>query len=238
VDLIVAPAVTEIAGPRIAVRPVAGIPLLHVEEPSLSGPAQVAKAIFDRTFGAVALVVCAPLLLVLGLSVRITSHGPALFRQTRVGRDGREFKMLKFRTMVEDAEERLEELELRHHADAEHVLFKLPNDPRLTRVGRWLRRHSLDELPQLWNVVVGDMSVVGPRPPLPSEVARYADDARRRLLVKPGLTGLWQVSGRADLTWDDSVRLDLYYVENWSWVLDALIIARTVPAVIMGRGAY
>jgi lipopolysaccharide/colanic/teichoic acid biosynthesis glycosyltransferase len=140
--------------------------------------------------------------------------------------------------MVEDAEERLEEHELHHHADADHELFKLPDDPRLTRVGRWLRRHSLDELPQLWNVVVGDMSVVGPRPPLPSEVARYADDARRRLLVKPGLTGLWQVSGRADLTWDDSVRLDLYYVENWSWVLDGLIIARTVPAVIKGRGAY
>jgi exopolysaccharide biosynthesis polyprenyl glycosylphosphotransferase len=238
VDLIVAPAVTEIAGPRISVRPVAGIPLLHVEEPSLSGPARVTKAIFDRTFGALVLVLCTPILLVLGVIVRMTSHGPALFRQTRVGRDGREFKMLKFRTMVEDAEERLEELELRHHADADHVLFKLPDDPRLTRVGRWLRRHSLDELPQLWNVVVGDMSVVGPRPPLPSEVARYADDARRRLLVKPGLTGLWQVSGRADLTWDDSVRLDLYYVENWSWVLDGLIIARTLPAVIKGRGAY
>jgi exopolysaccharide biosynthesis polyprenyl glycosylphosphotransferase len=238
VDLIVAPAVTEVAGPRISVRPVAGIPLLHVEEPSLSGPARVTKAIFDRTFGAVALVLCTPILIVLGVIVRITSHGPALFHQTRVGRDGREFKMLKFRTMVEDAEERLEELELHHHADADHVLFKLPDDPRLTRVGRWLRRHSLDELPQLWNVVVGDMSVVGPRPPLPSEVARYADDARRRLLVKPGLTGLWQVSGRADLTWDDSVRLDLYYVENWSWVLDGLIIARTVPAVIKGRGAY
>ena len=198
VDLIVAPAVTEIAGPRISVRPVAGIPLLHVEEPSLSGP--------------------------------------ALFRQTRVGRDGREFKMLKFRTMIVGAEEQLDEL--RDRAARDHVLFKLPDDPRLTRLGRWLRRHSLDELPQLWNVVKGDMSVVGPRPPLPSEVEVYADDARRRLLVKPGLTGLWQVSGRADLTWDDSVRLDLYYVENWSWVLDALIIARTVPAVIKGRGAY
>jgi exopolysaccharide biosynthesis polyprenyl glycosylphosphotransferase len=236
VDLIVAPAVTEIAGPRIAVRPVAGIPLLHVEEPSLSGPARVTKAIFDRTLGAVALVLCSPLLVVLALLVRITSHGPALFRQTRVGRDGREFQMLKFRTMIVGAEERLEEL--RDRADAEHLLFKLPDDPRLTRLGAWLRRHSLDELPQLWNVVVGDMSVVGPRPPLPSEVARYADDARRRLLVKPGLTGLWQVSGRADLTWDDTVRLDLYYVENWSWVLDALILVRTIPAVIKGRGAY
>jgi exopolysaccharide biosynthesis polyprenyl glycosylphosphotransferase len=236
VDLIVAPAVTEIAGPRIAVRPVAGIPLLHVEEPSLSGPARVTKAAFDRTFGVVALVVCSPILLVLGLLVRITSHGPALFHQTRVGRDGREFQMLKFRTMVVGAEEQLDEL--RERAARDHVLFKLPDDPRLTRIGRWLRRHSLDELPQLWNVVKGDMSVVGPRPPLPSEVAVYADDARRRLLVKPGLTGLWQVSGRADLTWDDTVRLDLYYVENWSWVLDALILVRTIPAVIKGRGAY
>jgi exopolysaccharide biosynthesis polyprenyl glycosylphosphotransferase len=236
VDLIVAPAVTEIAGPRISVRPVAGIPLLHVEEPSLSGPARVTKAIFDRTFGALALVLCTPFLLVLGLLVRMTSHGPALFRQTRVGRDGREFKMLKFRTMIVGAEEHLDEL--RERAARDHVLFKLPDDPRLTRTGRWLRRHSLDELPQLWNVVKGDMSVVGPRPPLPSEVEVYADDARRRLLVKPGLTGLWQVSGRADLSWDDSVRLDLYYVENWSWVLDALIIARTVPAVVKGRGAY
>jgi len=236
VDLIVAPAVTEIAGPRIAVRPVAGIPLLHVEEPSLSGPARVTKAVFDRTIGVVALVLCSPILLVLGLLVRITSHGPALFRQTRVGRDGREFRMLKFRTMVVGAEEQLDEL--RERAAKDHVLFKLPDDPRLTRLGRWLRRHSLDELPQLWNVVKGDMSVVGPRPPLPSEVAVYADDARRRLLVKPGLTGLWQVSGRADLSWDDTVRLDLYYVENWSWVLDALIIVRTVPAVVKGRGAY
>ena len=236
VDLIVAPALTEVAGPRIAVRPVAGIPLLHVEEPSLSGPARVTKAVFDRTVGVVALVLCSPILLVLALLVRFTSHGPALFRQTRVGRDGREFRMLKYRTMIVGAEEQLDEL--RERAARDHVLFKLPDDPRLTRIGRWLRRHSLDELPQLWNVVKGDMSVVGPRPPLPSEVAAYADDARRRLLVKPGLTGLWQVSGRADLSWDDTVRLDLYYVENWSWVLDALILARTVPAVVKGRGAY
>jgi len=236
VDLIVAPALTEFAGPRIAVRPVAGIPLLHVEEPSLSGPVRFTKAVFDRTFGVVGLALCSPLLLVLGVLVRITSHGPALFRQTRVGRDGREFRMLKFRTMIVGAEEQLDDL--RERAARDHVLFKLPEDPRLTRIGRWLRRHSLDELPQLWNVVKGDMSVVGPRPPLPSEVAVYADDARRRLLVKPGLTGLWQVSGRADLSWDDTVRLDLYYVENWSWVLDALILARTVPAVVKGRGAY
>ena len=236
VDLIVAPAVTEVAGPRIVVRPVAGIPLLHVEEPSLSGRARFTKNVFDRLFATLVLVLLSPLLLLLGILVRVTSHGPMLFRQTHVGRDGREFRMLKFRTMVVGAEEQLEAL--RTHVDPDDVLFKLPDDPRLTRVGKWLRRHSLDELPQLWNVLVGDMSVVGPRPPLPSEVAKYADDARRRLLVKPGLTGLWQVSGRADLSWDDAVRLDLYYVENWSWVLDTLILVRTVPAVVKGRGAY
>lgn len=236
VDLIVAPAVTEVAGPRIVVRPVAGIPLLHVEEPSLSGRARFTKNVFDRLFATAVLLLLSPLLLLIGVLVRVTSHGPMLFRQTRVGRDGREFRMLKFRTMVVGAEEQLEAL--RAHVDPDDVLFKLPDDPRLTRIGRWLRRHSLDELPQLWNVLVGDMSVVGPRPPLPSEVAKYADDARRRLLVKPGLTGLWQVSGRADLSWDDAVRLDLYYVENWSWVLDTLILVRTVPAVVKGRGAY
>jgi len=237
VDLIVAPAVTEVAGPRISVRPVAGVPLLHVEEPSLSGPARFAKSAFDRAFAITGLVVLSPLLLTIALLVRLTSPGPALFRQTRVGRDGREFRMLKFRTMIVGAQEQIEDLRPLV-PDPGHVLFKLPDDPRLTRIGRWLRRHSLDELPQLWNVLVGDMSVVGPRPPLPEEVARYEDHAHRRLVVKPGLTGLWQVSGRADLSWDDAVRLDLYYVENWSWVLDALILARTVPAVLKGRGAY
>jgi exopolysaccharide biosynthesis polyprenyl glycosylphosphotransferase len=236
VDLIVAPAVTEVAGPRIRVRPVAGVPLLHVEEPSLSGAARFTKSVFDRAFALVGLVVCLPILAVIALAIRVTSPGPILFRQTRVGRDGRVFRMWKFRTMVEGAEDRIDEV--RDLADPEHVLFKLADDPRVTPVGRWLRRHSLDELPQLWNVLRGDMSVVGPRPPLPGEVERYGDDAHRRLLVKPGLTGLWQVSGRADLSWQDAVRLDLYYVENWSWVLDALILARTVPAVVRGRGAY
>lgn len=236
VDLIVVPAVTEIAGPRIDIRPVAGLPLLHVEEPSLSGPARLAKAVVDRAFAALGLVVGAPLLVAIAIAVRATSPGPILFRQVRIGRDGRRFEMLKFRTMVADAEERLDDL--RPLADPDHVLFKLREDPRVTRVGHWLRRHSLDELPQLWNVLVGDMSVVGPRPPLPAEVDRYGDDSRRRLLVKPGLTGLWQVSGRADLTWDDAVRLDLYYVENWSWVLDVLILVRTIPVVVKGTGAY
>jgi exopolysaccharide biosynthesis polyprenyl glycosylphosphotransferase len=237
VELIVVPAVTEVAGPRISVRPVAGVPMLHVEEPSLSGAARAAKNVFDRAFALVAAVVLAPLLIAIAVAIRCTSRGPVLFRQTRVGRRGEEFEMLKFRTMVDGAHERVADVRPLV-ADPDHVLFKLPEDPRITRVGRWLRKHSLDELPQLWNVVTGRMSVVGPRPPLPEEVARYASPVHRRLLVKPGLTGLWQVSGRADLSWDDAVRLDLYYVENWSWVLDALILARTVPAVIRGRGAY
>jgi exopolysaccharide biosynthesis polyprenyl glycosylphosphotransferase len=237
VDLIVVPAITEVAGPRISIRPVAGVPMVHVEEPSLSGSARVVKSGFDRVFAALAAILLAPVLLAIAVTIRCTSRGPVLFRQTRVGRGGAEFQMLKFRTMVDGADQRM--AEVRPLApDSEHVLFKLPEDPRRTRVGRWLRKHSLDELPQLWNVLTGTMSVVGPRPPLPEEVARYASPVHRRLLVKPGLTGLWQVSGRADLSWDDAVRLDLYYVENWSWVLDALILVRTVPAVVRGRGAY
>jgi lipopolysaccharide/colanic/teichoic acid biosynthesis glycosyltransferase len=168
--------------------------------------------------------------------IKATSRGPVIFRQTRVGRDGEEFVVHKFRTMHVDAEARL--TELKRHNDASGPLFKMRSDPRVTPVGRWLRRFSLDELPQLWNVLKGEMSVVGPRPPLPREVEHYEDEARRRLLVKPGVTGLWQVSGRSDLSWDDSVRLDLYYVENWSPLLDLVILVRTLVAVVRGTGAY
>jgi len=237
IELIVVPAVTEVAGPRIRVRPVAGLPLLHVEAPSLSGTARAVKNGFDRVFALVVGILLVPALIVIAITIRCTSRGPVVFRQTRVGRHGDTFEMLKFRTMIDGAEQHLDDVRSLV-ADPDHPLFKLPDDPRLTRVGGWLRRHSLDELPQLWNVLTGTMSVVGPRPPLPEEVARYASPAHRRLLVKPGLTGLWQVSGRADLSWDDSVRLDLYYVENWSWVLDALILWRTIPEVVRGRGAY
>jgi exopolysaccharide biosynthesis polyprenyl glycosylphosphotransferase len=235
-DLIVAPAVTDIAGPRIAIRPVAGLPLLHVEEPRLSGASRLFKACFDRTVAGVGLLVLAPFLVVIGVLVRRTSPGPALFCQERVGRDGLVFTIRKFRTMVEGAEEELDGL--RHLNEHDGVLFKLREDPRCTPIGRWLRRYSLDELPQLWDVVIGHMSLVGPRPPVPSEVDRYGDDVRRRLLVRPGLTGLWQVSGRADLPWEEAVRLDLYYVDNWSPALDFLILWKTVNAVARGRGAY
>lgn len=236
IDLIVAPSVTDVAGPRIAIRPVAGLPLLHVEEPRLSGGARAFKACSDRLLAGFSLVVLAPAMLVIGIVVRKSSPGPALFCQERVGREGDRFTIRKFRTMRDTAEEELDALAHRNEHDG--LLFKIRDDPRCTPVGRWLRRYSLDELPQLWNVLVGHMSLVGPRPPLPSEVERYGDDARRRLLVKPGLTGLWQVSGRADLAWEEAVRLDLYYVDNWSPALDVLILWKTGNAVLRGRGAY
>jgi len=236
VQLVVAPAVTQVAGPRIVIRPIAGLPLLQVDEPELSGGQRILKESFDRVAAALLLVVLSPVLLVLAIVVRTASRGPALYRQVRVGRYGREFTMLKFRTMVVGADEQV--ADLAHLNESDGLLFKIRDDPRATRSGRWLRRHSLDELPQLWNVLVGQMSIVGPRPPLPSEVQQYGTDAHRRLLVKPGMSGLWQVSGRAELSWEESVRLDLYYVENWSPALDAQILFRTVGAVVRGRGAY
>jgi exopolysaccharide biosynthesis polyprenyl glycosylphosphotransferase len=235
VDLVVAPAITDVAGPRISVQPVGGLPLLFVDEPELSGAQRLLKAAFDRVAAAALLVLLAPLFAGIALAVRLGGR-PVVFRQTRIGQDGRPFVIRKFRTMVTDAEAQLAGLTARNDGDG--FLFKLREDPRVTTVGRWLRRHSLDELPQLWNVFTGSMSIVGPRPPLPSEVARYGTDAHRRLLVKPGLTGLWQVSGRSELSWEESVRLDLFYVENWSPALDAQILWRTVPAVVRGRGAY
>ncbi|GAA4597748.1 sugar transferase [Planotetraspora phitsanulokensis] len=233
-DLVVAPALMEVAGPRTTIRPVAGLPLLHVEHPDLAGARQLIKTAFDRIVAGVALVLLAPLMLVVAIAVRASSPGPALFRQTRVGKDGVEFTILKFRTMRNDAEARRVELVNEGHG----LLFKIRQDPRVTRMGVWLRRHSLDELPQLINVLRGHMSLVGPRPPLPEEVARYRDDVRRRLVVRPGMTGLWQVNGRSDLSWEESVRLDLRYIENWSLMLDLQILWKTWSAVAGGAGAY
>jgi exopolysaccharide biosynthesis polyprenyl glycosylphosphotransferase len=234
-ELLVVPTLTEVAGPRIRIRPVSGLPLLHLEEPRLTGPARLAKAGIDRALSALLLVVLAIPLGVLALVVRLTTPGPAFFAQVRIGQDGREFTMYKLRSMVDGAEERRHELD---DNDADGPLFKLRDDPRVTRVGGWLRRHSLDELPQLWNVLRGEMSLVGPRPMLPSEVADLSGRASRRLLVKPGITGLWQVSGRSEVAWADAVRLDLYYVENWSLSLDLVIMLRTALTVLQGRGAY
>jgi exopolysaccharide biosynthesis polyprenyl glycosylphosphotransferase len=235
-DLCVAPALLDVAGPRTTIRPTAGLPLLHVDHPEFTGARRVVKAAFDKAAALVGLVLAAPLLAVVALIIRLDDHAPALFRQTRVGRDGRPFTVYKFRTMVPDAE--LRKLALVSSNEHDGVLFKIRNDPRLTRHGGWLRRWSLDELPQLLNVLRGDMSLVGPRPALPEEAAVYGDHVRRRLVVRPGLTGLWQVNGRADLSWEESVRLDLRYVENWSFVLDLQILWKTLSAVVRGRGAY
>ncbi len=237
VDILVAPALTDIAGPRIHIRPVAGLPLLHVDEPELSGGRRLLKAFSDRTIALSAIVLLLPMLVTLGLAVWLTTAGPVLFRQIRCGKGGRPFTIYKYRSMHVDAEAQLETL-LDENDRSDGLLFKIRLDPRVTWVGRWLRRYSLDELPQLLNVLKGDMSLVGPRPPLPSEVELYESDVRRRLLVKPGLTGLWQVSGRSDLSWDESVRLDLEYVENWSLALDFMILWKTVFAVLRGSGAY
>ncbi|HEY6797937.1 MAG TPA: sugar transferase [Kineosporiaceae bacterium] len=236
VDLVVAPALMEVAGPRIAIRPVCGLPLLHVDEPHLTGGRRLAKDVIDRSLALVCLVALAPLFLGIALVIRLTSPGEAIFRQTRVGLDGRPFLMWKFRTMVRNAAELRPSLDGVNQHPSGH-LFKLSADPRVTPVGRWLRRTSLDELPQLVNVLRGQMSLVGPRP-LPASDTPYDGDARRRLYVKPGLTGLWQISGRSDLDWDESVRLDLRYVEQWSLTLDALILWKTLFAVVKGSGAY
>jgi exopolysaccharide biosynthesis polyprenyl glycosylphosphotransferase len=235
-DLFVAPALMDVAGPRISISPVAGMPLLHVEHPDFRGARQLAKSLFDRVSAGLALLVLAVPMLVITMLIRTTSPGPALFRQIRVGKGGREFQVVKFRTMVVNAERLKMNLERENEFDG--VLFKIRNDPRITRVGAYLRRYSLDELPQLLNVLRGEMSLVGPRPPLPEEVRQYGEDVRRRLVVKPGMTGLWQVSGRSDLSWEESVRLDLRYVENWSLFLDLQILWKTWSAVTGGEGAY
>ncbi len=236
IELLVSPGIVEVAGPRLSIRPLAGMSLLHLERPVLKGTRRALKVAFDYSATSVLLLLLGPLMMGLALAVRLTSRGPALFRQTRVGTDGQEFTVYKFRSMVVDAEQRLTALAEANEGNG--VLFKIRQDPRVTRIGRVLRKYSLDELPQLLNVLRGNMSLVGPRPPLPSEVAGYSRTEIRRLRVRPGMTGLWQVSGRSDLTWEESLRLDLRYVDNWSLALDLSILWRTVRAVTQGSGAY
>lgn len=237
VDLIVAPSLFGVAGPRVAVRPVEGLPLLHLEEPRFDGVTRLLKGLVERTSAVLLLLLISPLIAATTLLVKTTSQGPVLYRQERVGKAGVPFQMLKFRTMVDGADKLRQDLQpANEHGDT--PLFKMRDDPRTTRVGRWLRRLSIDELPQLAHVVTGRMAVVGPRPPLPEEVRRYTSDAWRRLLVRPGITGLWQVSGRSSLPWMETLRLDLYYVDNWSLALDLVIAIKTFNAVIRGRGAY
>jgi exopolysaccharide biosynthesis polyprenyl glycosylphosphotransferase len=236
VALIVAPALTDIAGPRIHTRPVAGLPLIHVDFPRFEGRKRLSKRLFDVVSSAVLLVIFSPLLVTVALAVKLTSPGGAFYVQERIGFQGRPFGMLKFRSMVAGADDQLMSL-LDSQGSSDQPLFKVNNDPRITRVGAFIRRYSLDELPQLINVFMGQMSLVGPRPQRNAEVQLYDDAAHRRLFMKPGISGLWQVSGRSNLTWDDSIRLDLYYVENWSMTVDLTILFRTIRTVVRAEGA-
>ena len=236
--LVVSPNLIDIAGPRIHTRPVSGLSLIHVETPRYAGMRRFMKESFDSLGALLLIVLSSPLLLGITIAVRLSTPGPIFFRQERIGLNGKPFHMLKFRSMVIDAEAQLEHLVASHRDAGNEVMFKLASDPRVTPVGKWLRRFSLDELPQFFNVLKKDMSLVGPRPPLPKEVESYAQDVHRRFLVRPGITGLWQVSGRSNLSWEESVRLDLYYVENWSILGDLQILWRTARAVIGRDGAY
>lgn len=236
VDLMVSPGIADVASPRLMVRPVGGLPLIQVDKPQYEGAKRFQKRAFDVVFASCALFAAAPVMVLAALAIKFTTRGPVFYKSERIGMDGVPFAMMKFRSMVLDADKRLADLV--DQTDGNGVLFKMRHDPRVTRVGRVLRRYSIDELPQFINVVRREMSIVGPRPPLPTEVDCYDHQVRRRMLVRPGITGLWQVSGRSDLSWEDSVRLDLSYVENWSMVGDLVIVASTVKAVVVGSGAY
>ncbi|MGA5122229.1 sugar transferase [Streptomyces pseudogriseolus] len=235
-EMVVAPVLMEVAGPRLHVDAVLGIPLLRVSMPAFTGGRRAVKGVVDRLGALILLLVLAPLMLLVALLVATDSRGGVFYRQRRVGKDGREFTILKFRTMIPDADR--VRAALAGLNEGAGPLFKMRRDPRVTRIGAVLRRYSLDELPQLFNVLTGSMSLVGPRPPLPEECAAYGPDIRRRLKVKPGLTGLWQISGRSDLSWEEAVRLDLRYVEDWSLALDTVILWKTLRAVVQGQGAY
>ncbi|MET7985013.1 MULTISPECIES: sugar transferase [unclassified Streptomyces] len=235
-EMVVAPVLMEVAGPRLHVDAVLGIPLLRVSMPTFTGGRRAVKVVVDRLGATVLLLLFAPLMVFVALLVLLDSRGGAFYQQRRVGKNGREFTILKFRTMVSGAHGA--RAELAGLDEGAGLLFKVRRDPRVTRVGTVLRRYSIDELPQLFNVLTGSMSLVGPRPPLPEESAAYGPDIRRRLLVKPGLTGLWQISGRSDLSWEEAVRLDLRYVEDWSLALDTVILWKTLRAVLYGQGAY
>jgi exopolysaccharide biosynthesis polyprenyl glycosylphosphotransferase len=237
VDLVLAPGMVDVAAPRLRVCLAAGQPLIHVEKPRYHGAKRFQKRAFDVVFSLIAIVAASPVMVLAALAIKLTDRGPVFYLSERVGLDGQSFRMVKFRTMVVDADKKL--AELAHLNEVEGgVLFKMREDPRITRIGKLLRKYSIDELPQFFNVLGGTMSVVGPRPPLPREADAYDLRTRRRLLVRPGITGLWQVSGRSDLSWEESVRLDLSYVENWSMVSDLVIALSTAKAVFTHSGAY
>jgi exopolysaccharide biosynthesis polyprenyl glycosylphosphotransferase len=236
VQVVIAPSVTDVSSERVSIRPVGGLPLIHLEKPRSQAAGRRAKRFFDILATLSLLFAAAPLFAFAAIRIKAHDGGPIMFRQTRVGRDGKKFTVLKFRTMVTNAEQLLAQLHEEQGYDG--GLFKMQDDPRVTTPGAWLRRFSIDELPQLFNVLKGDMSLVGPRPPLAHEVAQYDEEIARRLRVRPGMTGLWQVSGRSELSWSEAVRLDLYYVDNWSMVQDMTILARTLGAVTRAHGAY
>lgn len=230
-DLVVALALTDVAGPRIHSRPVAGLPLVYVSYPMLEGYKRFIKRSFDIVASSLMIALASPLLIGTAIAIRLDGPGPIFYQQTRIGRRGNPFGMMKFRSMVANADDQLASL-LDLQGTSAQPLHKVINDPRITKIGRFIRKYSIDELPQLFNVFLGTMSLVGPRPQREAEVALYDDAAHRRLLVKPGMSGLWQVSGRSALSWDDAIRLDLYYVENWSFTQDIQILFRTVRAVV------
>lgn len=236
VQMILAPTLADVSAQRLEFRPVAGLPLVDVARPTAAKSLRWLKRLMDIVGSAGLLLIAGPILLAAMIAIKLEDSGPIFFRQRRVGLEGREFDCLKLRSMCVDAEERLAALQAQNEGAG--VLFKMKDDPRITKVGKIIRRYSIDELPQLWNTLTGDMSLVGPRPALPREVARYDFDTRRRLRVRPGLTGLWQVSGRSSLSWEDTVRLDLYYVDNWSLVQDLMILLKTAKAVVGSDGAY
>lgn len=236
VEMVVAPGITDIAGPRMMLRPVAGLPMVHIDKPRYAGANKFLKTGIDRLGASLLLLLMTPVLVTCAIAVKCSSSGPVFYRAERIGLSNNPFRMWKFRSMVDGADK--QKCDLLEDSDGNGVLFKMREDPRVTRVGHFLRRYSLDELPQLINVLTGDMSLVGPRPPLREEVAQYSGPVTRRMLVRPGITGLWQISGRSELSWDESVRIDLMYVENWSIMQDLLILWRTLHAVLKGRGAY
>lgn len=236
VDLHISSGLFEVLTSRVLISEVAGVPLITVKGISLSRGNLLVKRVFDLIVAGLIILIGMPLWLLFAALVKFSSPGPVFYAQERVGRDGRPFGMLKFRSMYRDADQRLAELAAANEASG--PMFKMKDDPRVTPVGKWMRKFSIDEFPQLINVIKGEMSLVGPRPPLPSEVQRYSEGDWRRLEVTPGMTGLWQVSGRSSLTFDEMVRLDLFYIENWSVALDITLMLRTIPAVLLARGAY
>jgi exopolysaccharide biosynthesis polyprenyl glycosylphosphotransferase len=235
-ELVLSSPLMDIAGPRMSLHPLEGMPLVRVTIPTFEGSRYLLKRTMDIIISALAVIGIALLTPFIALAIKLDSPGAVFFRQERVGRDGRTFRMVKFRSMSADAEER--KADLASHNEGAGPLFKMKDDPRVTRVGAFLRKYSLDELPQFWNVLVGDMSIVGPRPPLPSEVTAYDGKVFRRLYIRPGITGLWQVNGRSDLSWEESIRLDLRYVENWSVTGDLMLICRTAATMVRPNGSY